>query len=329
MNIKKKNLKKSIVLLAIGLIVALFTFNFQFYQSEQNSFIDKAFAASAPTLVSKPATSISTNSANAIGNVSSDGGSPLTEAGAYLYTGGVLAQTYCQSDTPGNWISDLLYSGFRTKYTASSIPTVGTDFTTPMTGLSVYTPYYFKSYAKNSVGASYGGCTKVTTLDLQIAINFSANPTSVDYGQTTALSWNVQNADSCAANNDGLANWSGAVSNTGGTQAITISKKTQFNLTCRRTVSGQSLTALATVAINGGTCAYGGGGTIQAMFFCKGTMSVADNSEMIGSFVAKNFSESANLANVNFFSDPNFDSLIPPGFKFLTIPVSAETGNKK
>ncbi|MFA6963552.1 MAG: hypothetical protein WC227_02460 [Patescibacteria group bacterium] len=74
-----------------------------------------------------------------------------------------------------------------------------------------------------------------------------------------------------------------------------------------------------------GDCSYGGGGSINAMLFCKETMTIGPNSEMTGSFVAKNFSDPT---NVSFFFDYNLDGKVPPGFRTLIVPKSNEVGNK-
>ena len=95
-------------------------------------------SAPTPTVTTSAATSVGSTTATLNGNVTSDGGVAITERGFYC-------------DTTSNPT---------TKYTVSG--TTGA-YTKNMTGLSPGTIYYFKAYATNSVGTSYGSILNFTT----------------------------------------------------------------------------------------------------------------------------------------------------------------------
>jgi extracellular elastinolytic metalloproteinase len=95
--------------------------------------------ADPPTVTSPTSASVTASSAVLGGNVSSDGGSAITERGV------VYAQTGTNSDP------DIGEMGV-TKLTASG--TTGA-FSVPASGLAASTGYSFKAYATNAAGTSY------------------------------------------------------------------------------------------------------------------------------------------------------------------------------
>jgi len=95
-------------------------------------------AGTVPTVTTSAATPVGTTTATLNGTVTSDGGATITERGFYCDT----------SSNP------------TTKYTVSG--TTGA-YTKDMTGLSSGTKYYFKAFATNSVGTSYGSILDFTT----------------------------------------------------------------------------------------------------------------------------------------------------------------------
>jgi uncharacterized repeat protein (TIGR01451 family) len=91
-------------------------------------------ASTAPTVTTGTVTDITTTSATGNGNVTSDGGSAITERG-------IVWATTVDPTTSDN------------KVTAAG--TTGA-FTGAITGLAPGTPYHVRAYATNSVGTSYG-----------------------------------------------------------------------------------------------------------------------------------------------------------------------------
>ena len=95
--------------------------------------VPATIGASAPTVTSSAATSISATGATLNGNVTADGGASLSERGFYTK----ISSGVTTSDT---------------KRVATGTATGA--YTLDVTGLSVNTRYYFKSFASNSVGPS-------------------------------------------------------------------------------------------------------------------------------------------------------------------------------
>ncbi len=81
-------------------------------------------------------------------------------------------------------------------------------------------------------------------------LSLVANPTSVSYGGSTVLSWNVTNATSCTANSNPATNWISSKNPNGGSQTISnLTSTTYFNLTC----SGNGGTVSDTVTVSVGS----------------------------------------------------------------------------
>jgi len=99
---------------------------------------------SAPQLTTATSSSITGISASSGGNVTYDGGSPVTARGV------------CWSTNP----SPTLANSFTSNGTGSG------SFTSPITGLSLGTTYYVRAYATNAVGTSYGNEISFTTVAL-------------------------------------------------------------------------------------------------------------------------------------------------------------------
>jgi uncharacterized protein (TIGR02145 family) len=97
--------------------------------------------ATVPAIVTNPISNITNNSANGGGNVTSDGGSPVTAAG--------LVYGISPSPTLSNSVLNL---------------GSGTDtFSGTISGLSVNTTYYVRAFATNSAGTAYGNEVNFTT----------------------------------------------------------------------------------------------------------------------------------------------------------------------
>jgi uncharacterized protein (TIGR02145 family) len=106
-----------------------------------------------PTATTIAINTITTTSAISGGNISSDGGAPVTARGV------------CWSTSQNLTIAD-------------SKTTDGTDigtFTSSITGLTANTTYYVRAYATNSQGTSYGNVVQFTT-DTQTAVVDVTNP---------------------------------------------------------------------------------------------------------------------------------------------------------
>ena len=128
----------------------------------------KSFYSGAPgfpIVISANLTDITTTTATSGGNVTSDGGSPVTVRGV------------CWSTSPN-------------PTTANSHTTDGGGtgtFTSSLIGLTPNTPYYVKAYATNSLGTAYGNQQNFITLQIATMPIVTTN-TATDITQTTATS---------------------------------------------------------------------------------------------------------------------------------------------
>jgi hypothetical protein len=104
---------------------------------------------------------------------------------------------------------------------------------------------------------------------------------------------------------------------------------TVFSLEC--TGAGGTSTTSLSVKQSKGYCQIAGNSNIQAMMFCDAGFIIPDgnnNTELKGSFVAKNFDIGNSNKNIRFFYDYTLDTNVPPGFRFLNMPKPKETGNQ-
>jgi len=134
-------------------------------------------SATAPTVVTNAATNIGTTTATLNGNVTSDGGSAITERGFYCDTN----------------------SNPTTKYT---VPGTTGAYTKDMTDLLPGTKYYFKAFATNSVGTSYGSILDFTTQALYCGVNVTIENTMLEGypSQVLAYTIDVHNAGNVVDN---------------------------------------------------------------------------------------------------------------------------------
>ncbi len=115
--------------------------------SSQSTFTTTALA---PVLTTTDLSSLTAISVNSGGNITSDGGSPVT------------AQGVCWSKSQNPTIADS-----KTTDSAGS-----NSFTSIITGLSPGSTYYIRAYATNSIGTAYGN--QVTTKILPILRTINA-----------------------------------------------------------------------------------------------------------------------------------------------------------
>jgi hypothetical protein len=144
----------------------------------QISFTTTNISASLPTLSTTSANSITNSTAVSGGNISSDGGSTITQRGV------------CWSTTANPTI-------------ANSFTSDGTgigNFTSSITGLTPATTYYVRAFATNGVGTAYGNQINFTTTmptALLVGSNNCASLngiTSLYYGMNgTSHPWDLSN----------------------------------------------------------------------------------------------------------------------------------------
>ncbi len=103
--------------------------------------------------------------------------------------------------------------------------------------LTVKDPYGAQGIARVSITAG------TPASSAPIIVNFTANPTTINAGQSSTLSWQVTNADTVAITTLGTVALNGS-------QAVTPATTTTYTLTA--THGTQTATAQATVTVNAG-----------------------------------------------------------------------------
>ena len=146
----------------------------------QKSFTTK----SAPTVATLNVTNVTENSATCSGNVSSEGGSSVTERGV------------CYSLAPNPTINN-------TTVTSGS----GTgSFTCELTNLTKNTKYYVKAYAKNSYGVAYGDEKSFTT-DAFPTFQYGGHTYYVAPDPGNRMEWSAANSYCNNLSLEGMTGW--------------------------------------------------------------------------------------------------------------------------
>lgn len=139
------------------------------------------FSTKLPIITTSAISSITNNSANCGGNITSVGGSAITASGV------------CWSTSPNPTISN-----------SKTTDGAGTgSFTSYIYGLSVGTTYYIRAYATNSIGTSYGNEITFSTFLPTISTNSITNITST----TASCGGNVTDIGGAAVTSRGVC-WS-------------------------------------------------------------------------------------------------------------------------
>ena len=145
----------------------------------QISFKTTNTSTSLPTVSTTSVTNITTSSANSGGNVSSDGGSTVTQRGI------------CWSTNPNPTLANT------SKASGNGMG----SFTTALSGLSSNTIYYVRAYATNSQGTAYGNqisfktATPSASLVSSKSCSSLSGTSSLYYGRNgTSSSWGLSNS---------------------------------------------------------------------------------------------------------------------------------------
>jgi Domain of unknown function DUF11 len=144
-------------------------------------------------------------------------------------------------------------------YWTGSTATSGSGVVVP----SGTTTYSIVCYGTNGQQVNASATVSVNQVQNTPTVNLSANPTSVQSGQSSTLNWNSQNATYCSSS------WSGS-SSVSGYQTVYPTYTTTYNITCT-SATGQQANASATVYVNNNqTCQDTGannyGGTLPCTY---------------------------------------------------------------
>lgn len=206
--------------LSFGLLISLLVVSF---------FVDLNLARSQSSCPSN--TQFTMNSATLVGEVSDNGGDPnMTvwfEWGTTISLG---------NSTPQQSV------------TVSSVPY---RFCANISNLTPCTTYYYRAVGRNSAGTVQGGINSFTTVcqpvSVDLKINGSNGPLTVNFGDPLTLSWVSSNANSCTAQaSPSIASWNGNVV-VNGSQALSNLNVGTYNISI--SCAGQSSSAADSVQL--------------------------------------------------------------------------------
>lgn len=124
-----------------------------------------------PTLTTLPITNITSNTASSGGNITNDGGTPITQRG-------LVWSTTPNPTTANNFTSEGSGTG---------------SFSSNLTGLTASTTYYMRAYAANSNGTSYGNeLSFIPSANGNIISNLGAGVTFNGYNYLSIVLGNGQ-----------------------------------------------------------------------------------------------------------------------------------------
>ena len=228
----------------------------------------KEVTPTAPTVTTQAVSSIGATTATGNGNVTSDGGSAITERGV------------CWKTSTGPTTSDS---------TATSSGTTGA-YTPSMTSLLSNTLYYVKAYAINAVGTSYGSEVTFTSLKAFADIR-SDIVNGLTSAQSEAHGWNVEVKAAL------LADLSSVVRTSDTVVTITLPSDAAYDITAQESITATvpavavagaaAIVATPTFTVDyttGGAASITGAGNIaSATAFGSGVVSVEISSAGIAS----------------------------------------------
>lgn len=150
-------------------------------------------------------------------------------------------------------------------------------------GSQVVTPTQTTSYtltARNATGSTTCSVTvQVTTGTAPRILSFTANPTSITSGNSSTLSWNVENATTVSIS---------GIGNVDPTGSRSVSPTTNTTYTLTATNSSGSVTATANVTVSGGPGPGPGGDPTITGCAASPTTSPAPGSPVVISYVTTN-----------------------------------------
>jgi len=132
------------------------------------------FLPSAPTIATGTKTNITTSTVTLAGNISSNGGATVT-------TSGIVVGTSANPVIGGTGVIDSI-----------TTPTVGAGaFTKDIAGLATATTYYYRAYAINSIGTSYGADSTFTTNSAAVIPTVVRTPATLVTTTTAVIGGNI------------------------------------------------------------------------------------------------------------------------------------------
>jgi hypothetical protein len=201
------------------------------YTCSNGTWVLGSNACAGPTVptvtTTNPVTNITSSSADGGGTVNSNGGATVT-------TSGIVWGTSVNPTTGSHAGGGIKTDGWA----------IGGPWVDSMTGLIANRTYHVRAYATNSAGTAYGSDVSFTTSAGGGAVptaTLTANPTSINPGQTSRLTWSSTNATSCTFADTGVVA-------TSGNRNVSPAVTSNYSITCSG-AGGTSAPALATVTV--------------------------------------------------------------------------------
>src|SRR3989344_1699194 len=126
------------------------------------------------------------------------------------------------------------------------------DFDENIDGLRDDTTYYFRAVAENAEDTDYGSILSFRTDEDannngdRPSVSIFSNPSNVNYGGASTVTWNSSDADTCRANG-GTNGWFGSRSRSGIFYTGTLYNNTTFSITCENDEGSDSDSTTVTV----------------------------------------------------------------------------------
>ena len=173
--------------------------------------------------------------------------------------------------------------------------------------LTVKDPYGAQGIARVSITAG------TPAASAPLIVNFTANPTTINAGQPSTLSWQVSNADTVTISTLGTVALSGS-------QAVTPATTTTYTLTA--THGTQTATANATVTVNSGTT----GGLPVIVSFAPNPATIDYGQSSVLSWVVQN-ATTVNVTTIGNVGLTGSHSISPASTTTYTITATNANGS--
>jgi hypothetical protein len=174
--------------------------------------------------------------------------------------------------------------------------------------LTVKDPYGAQGIARVSITAG----TPTTTVTAPLIVNFTANPSTINAGQSSTLSWQVSNADTVTITTLGTVALTGS-------QGVTPATTTTYTLTA--THGTQTATANATVTVNSVTT----GGLPVIVSFAPNPATIDYGQSSVLSWVVQN-ATTVNVTTIGTVGLTGSHSISPAATTSYTITASNANG---